>query len=101
MSKTGRYLLCGVLFSLLVGCESRPTDKGQQYKDGHLTQNLQEVASVNSPGVPVNGPDFLKLVEAIRTTSPRLYNQYSENFRAVENWLRSGWLPPVSESPGR
>ncbi|HDS7362873.1 murein transglycosylase A [Morganella morganii] len=90
MSKTGRYLLCGVLFSLLVGCESRPTDKGQQYKDGHLTQNLQEVASVNSPGVPVNGPDFLKQVEAIRTTSPRLYNQYSENFRAVENWLRSG-----------
>ena len=49
MSKTGRYLLCGVLFSLLVGCESRPTDKGQQYKDGHLTQNLQEVANVNSP----------------------------------------------------
>ena len=23
-------------------------------------------------------------MEAIRTTSPRLYNQYSENFRAVE-----------------
>ena len=40
--------------------------------------------------MPVNGPDFLKQVEAIRTTSPRLYNQYSENFRAVENWLRSG-----------
>ncbi|NJD86274.1 murein transglycosylase A, partial [Candidatus Erwinia dacicola] len=35
-----KYLMTGTLLALLAGCLSKPTDRGQQYKDGKLDQPL-------------------------------------------------------------
>lgn len=41
-----KYALTGALITLLAACSSKPTDRGQQYKDGKLEQPL---ALVNQP----------------------------------------------------
>lgn len=86
----GRYAVCGVLVALMVGCSSRPTDRGQQYKDGTLDQPLALVNHPNAKGKPVNGQDFVDQVDAIRQASPSLYGRQAENFSAVTDWLKAG-----------
>lgn len=87
-----KSLILGLLALALTGCH-RPTEKGQQYKDGKLKQDLIEVTSPNSQGKPINGPDYLEQINQINQTSSRLYNSNRETYRAVENWLRSGADP--------
>lgn len=53
-----KYVITGGLIALLVGCSSKPTDRGQQYKDGKLDQPLGLVNQPNAKGRPVNGKDF-------------------------------------------
>ncbi|MDU3078945.1 MAG: hypothetical protein E7B29_22080, partial [Mixta calida] len=31
-----KYWVTGALLALLAGCSSKPTDRGQQYKDGKI-----------------------------------------------------------------
>lgn len=51
----GKYLLGGLVIAVLAGCSSKPTDRGQQYKDGHLDQSLELVNRPNARGAPING----------------------------------------------
>ncbi|MBI6548875.1 murein transglycosylase A [Xenorhabdus lircayensis] len=89
MKLWGKYLLCGLVISLLSGCQ-RPTDQAQQYKDGRITQNLQLVNTPNAQGSPVNAKDFATQVKFISKSSPRLYSNNRDTFDAIENWMLSG-----------
>ena len=57
-----KYVLGGIIIALLAGCESRPTDRGQQYKDGKLTHPFELVNNPNAKNKPVNGQDFAQQV---------------------------------------
>ncbi len=86
----GQYVVGGLLVALLAGCSSRPTDKGQQYKDGKINDPLELVNRPNAKGKPVNGKDFADQLTAIQRASPSLYNRNNDTFQAVTNWLRAG-----------
>lgn len=86
----GKYLLTVVVIALLAGCQSRPTDRGQQYKDGHLNQPLELVNEPNAAGKPVNARDFADQVTEIRNASPNLYTSNDSTFQAIQNWMLSG-----------
>ncbi len=49
-----KYLVTGTLLALLAGCSSKPTDRGQQYKDGKLDQPLGLVNQPQRQRPPVN-----------------------------------------------
>ncbi len=40
-----KYLLMGTVVAMLAACSSKPTDRGQQYKDGKFTQPFSLVTS--------------------------------------------------------
>ncbi|RLM25900.1 murein transglycosylase A [Brenneria alni] len=86
----GKYLLTGVVIAILAGCQSKPTDRGQQYKDGHLNQPLELVNEPNATGKPVNARDFVTQVSEIRAASPGLYSRNTNTFQAIESWMMSG-----------
>ncbi|OWF70895.1 murein transglycosylase A [Yersinia frederiksenii] len=89
-SRWGKYLLSGIMIAVLAGCQSRPTDRGQQYKDGHLEQPLGLVNEPNATGKPVNAKDYSDQVKVINQSSPSLYGRNSSTFNAVENWMLAG-----------
>ena len=89
-SRWGKYLLSGIMIAVLAGCQARPTDRGQQYKDGRLEQSLELVNEPNATGKPVNAKDFSDQVKVINQSSPGLYNRNSNTFNAVENWMLAG-----------
>ncbi|CFQ41596.1 MULTISPECIES: murein transglycosylase A [Yersinia] len=89
-SRWGKYLLSGIMIAVLAGCQSRPTDRGQQYKDGHLEQPLELVNEPNATGKPVNAKDYSDQVKVINQSSPGLYGRNSSTFNAVENWMLAG-----------
>ncbi len=89
-SRWGKYLLSGIMIAVLAGCQSRPTDRGQQYKDGRLEQSLELVNEPNAAGKPVNAKDYSDQVKVINQSSPGLYNRNSDTFNAVQNWMLAG-----------
>lgn len=93
MKSWQKWLVSGFVASLLVGCQSHPTDKGQQYKDGRLNQDLQQVNQLNTKGKPINGADFNRQVAEIKNTSSRLFQNNNETYHAIENWLQAGGDP--------
>ncbi|SPZ51652.1 Membrane-bound lytic murein transglycosylase A precursor [Serratia quinivorans] len=86
----GKYLLGGLMVAVLAGCSSKPTDRGQQYKDGHLDQSLELVNQPNAKGVPVNAKDYSDQLMEIKYASPSLFNRNNTTFQAVQNWMASG-----------
>ncbi|PVF11058.1 murein transglycosylase A, partial [Yersinia pestis] len=78
------------MIAVLAGCQSRPTDRGQQYKDGRLEQSLELVNEPNAAGKPVNAKDYSDQVKVINQSSPGLYNRNSDTFNAVQNWMLAG-----------
>ncbi|PSH24010.1 murein transglycosylase A [Yersinia pseudotuberculosis] len=89
-NRWGKYLLSGIMIAVLAGCQSRPTDRGQQYKDGRLEQSLELVNEPNAAGKPVNAKDYSDQVKVINQSSPGLYNRNSDTFNAVQNWMLAG-----------
>ncbi|BFI65455.1 murein transglycosylase A [Yersinia pseudotuberculosis] len=89
-SRWGKYLLSGIMIAVLAGCQSRPTDRGQQYKDGRLEQSLELVNEPNAAGKPVNAKDYSDQVKVINQSSLGLYNRNSDTFNAVQNWMLAG-----------
>ncbi|SUP85307.1 murein transglycosylase A [Yersinia wautersii] len=89
-SRWGKYLLSGIMIAVLAGCQSRPTDRGQQYKDGRLEQSLELVNEPNAAGKPVNAKGYSDQVKVINQSSPGLYNRNSDTFNAVQNWMLAG-----------
>ncbi|BFI44563.1 membrane-bound lytic murein transglycosylase A [Yersinia pseudotuberculosis] len=89
-SRWGKYLLSGIMIAVLAGCQSRPTDRGQQYKDGRLEQSLELVNEPNATGKPVNAKDYSDQVKVINQSSLGLYNRNSDTFNAVQNWMLAG-----------
>ncbi|RJT27454.1 murein transglycosylase A [Buttiauxella izardii] len=85
-----KYIVTGVVVAILAGCSSKPTDKGQQYKDGKFTQPFSLVNRPDAVGAPINGGDFAEQVNQIRSASPRLFNSKSDVYGAVQQWLRAG-----------
>lgn len=88
-----KWLVSGVFLSLLAGCQSHPTDKGQQYKDGKLTKDLQQVNQLNVQGRPINAADFNQQVSMIEQMSPRLFRNNNDTYHVIENWLQAGGDP--------
>ncbi|BFI71599.1 membrane-bound lytic murein transglycosylase A [Yersinia pseudotuberculosis] len=78
------------MIAVLAGCQSRPTDRGQQYKDGRLEQSLELVNEPNAAGKPVNAKDYSDQVKVINQSSLGLYNRNSDTFNAVQNWMLAG-----------
>jgi len=85
-----KYVITGVLIALLVGCSSKPTDRGQQYKDGKLNQPLGLVNQLNAKGRPVNGKDFANQVLEIKYASPGMFARQNATYSAIESWLLAG-----------
>jgi len=85
-----KYVVTGVMVAALAACSSKPTDKGQQYKDGKFTQPFSLVNQPDAVGAPVNGGDFSEQVNQIRQASPRLFNSKSDVYGSVQQWLRAG-----------
>lgn len=83
-------MLGGLLAALLAGCSSKPTDKGQQYKDGRIDEPLELVNRPNAMGYPANAKGFSDQVQAIQRVSPSLYGRNSDTFQAVKSWLMAG-----------
>lgn len=84
------YVAVGTLLALLAGCSSKPTDRGQQYKDGKLNQPLALVNQPNAKGRPVNGGDFASQISQIRNASDNLYRRQVSTYSAVQSWLLAG-----------
>ena len=82
-----KYALTGAFLALLAGCSSKPTDRGQQYKDGKLEQPLALVNQPNAKGRPVNGRDFGEQVRQIQYASSGLYGRQTSTYSAIESWL--------------
>lgn len=78
------------ILALLVGCNSRPTDRGQQYRDGEFNAALVPVAKPNLKGQLINGTDFTTQIVEIGSVSPNLYRGYSTTYHAVSEWLDAG-----------
>jgi membrane-bound lytic murein transglycosylase A len=86
----GKYLLGGLVIAVLAGCSSKPTDRGQQYKDGHLDQSLELVNRPNARGAPINGQDYSNQLMEIKYASPSLFNRNNSTYQAVQNWMAAG-----------
>ncbi|ALX96529.1 MULTISPECIES: murein transglycosylase A [Serratia] len=86
----GKYLLGGLVIAVLAGCSSKPTDRGQQYKDGHLDQSLELVNRPNARGAPINGQDYANQLMEIKYASPSLFNRNNATYQAVQNWMAAG-----------
>ncbi len=84
------YLFIGLIFAILAGCSSRPTDRGQQYKDGRLTQPFGLVNEPNAKGRPVNAKDYADQVTETQYAASGLYNRNNTNFDAVKRWALAG-----------
>jgi len=85
-----KYLMTGAMVAILAACSSKPTDRGQQYKDGKFTQPFSLVNQPDAVGAPINGGDFAEQVSQIRTASPRLYGSQNAVYNAIQEWLRAG-----------
>lgn len=100
-----KYVATGVMLAMLAACSSKPTDRGQQYKDGKFTQPFSLVNQPDAVGAPINAGDFAEQVDQIRSASPRLYTNQSNVYNAVQNWLRSEAIRALCASlvsmPGR
>jgi len=83
----GKYLLGGLVVAVLAGCSSKPTDRGQQYKDGRLEQSLELVNQPNAKGVPVNARDYADQLMEIKNASPSLFFATTQRFRPY----KVGW----------
>lgn len=86
-----KFVATGVFCTLLLaGCSSKPTDRGQQYKDGKLQQPFALVNQPNAKGRPVNAGDFFTQINQIQNVSGNLYARQQATFNAVQSWLMSG-----------
>ncbi|WP_158784003.1 murein transglycosylase A [Pantoea sp. BAV 3049] len=85
-----KYVITGVFIALLAGCSSKPTDRGQQYKDGKLDQPLGLVNQPNAKGRPVNGKDFADQVSEIQYASPAMFTRQTTTYSAIKSWLMAG-----------
>jgi membrane-bound lytic murein transglycosylase A len=64
-----KYLMTGAMVAILAACSSKPTDRGQQYKDGKFTQPFSLVNQPDAVGAPINAGDFSEQV--IRSAARR------------------------------
>jgi membrane-bound lytic murein transglycosylase A len=85
-----KFAVTGALLALLAGCSSKPTDRGQQYKDGKLDEPLGLVNQPNAKGRPVNGKDFSDQVSEIQYASPAMYSRQTGTYGSIKAWLMAG-----------
>ncbi|WP_428943931.1 murein transglycosylase A [Pantoea sp. FN060301] len=85
-----RYAVTGAFIALLAGCSSKPTDRGQQYKDGKLEVPLALVNQPNAKGRPVNGKDFSDQVNEVQYASPAMFSRQAGVYSAIRSWLMAG-----------
>ena len=85
-----KYVAMGAILATLAACTSKPTDRGQQYKDGKLSQPFSLVNQPGALGTPNNAGDYANQVAQVASASPRLYNSNSPVFNSVQQWLQAG-----------
>ncbi|MGK2946670.1 MAG: murein transglycosylase A [Candidatus Malihini olakiniferum] len=85
-----KYMLTGIVITTLAGCQSKPIDRGQQYKDGRLEQPLALVNEPNATDKPVNAGEFVNQVIEIKNASPMLYARNQDIFHAIQRWMQAG-----------
>ncbi len=85
-----KYLMAGAMVAILAACSSKPTDRGQQYKDGKLSQPFSLVNQPDAVGAPINAGDFSEQVKQIKYASPSLFNRNNSTYQAVQSWMASG-----------
>lgn len=83
-------LFFGLAIAILAGCSSRPTDRGQQYIDGRLTEPLGLVNEPNAKGKPVNAKDFADQVTETQLAATGVYNRNYANYDAIKRWALAG-----------
>ncbi len=85
-----KYALTGAMVAILAACTSKPTDRGQQYKDGKFSQPFSPVNQPDAVGAPINAGDFSEQVSQIRSASPRLYSSQSNIYNAIQSGYEPG-----------
>ncbi|MBT9432108.1 murein transglycosylase A [Candidatus Sodalis endolongispinus] len=83
-------LIGGVIIAILAGCQSRPTDRGQQYKDGQLKEPLALVNAPNARGKPVNAGDYADQVLETQYAAATLFQRNQTDFAAIQRWAQAG-----------
>lgn len=83
-------LIGGVIIVILAGCQSRPTDREQQYKDGQLTQPLALVNAPNARGKPVNAGDYADQVIETLYAAATLFQRNQTDFAVIQRWAQAG-----------
>lgn len=82
-------ILCAlfILFFLITILKNsnKPTNQGQQYKDGQLSLPL----NINYPrlNTPINISDYIIQVEKIKSSSPALYRKNEHIYKAINEWI--------------
>ncbi len=85
-----KYLLLSGLIIILSGCSYRPTDRGQQYQDGHIDQKIRGINQINIKGAPVNSRNYLNQLLHIKRAAPSLFKRHKMTYQAIEEWLSAG-----------
>ena len=86
----------GTVVAMLAACSSKPTDRGQQYKDGKFTQPFSLVNQPDAVGAPINAGDFAEQINHIRNSSPRLYGNQSNVYNASSALMPGRWKVPTT-----
>ncbi len=84
-----KYIFSGLVI-IIAGCSIKPTDRGQQYKDGYLDQALKHVKKPNIKGELLNIQDYLNEVLEIKCAAPLIFDRYNKTYQLVKNWLLAG-----------
>lgn len=90
LSKLLTGLILPSVLITLSACSLKPTDRGQQYDNGEISQPLELVNQPDAKGVPVNDADFYIQIKEIEKTSSRLYRSNSALYQQVTQWLQAG-----------
>lgn len=85
--------------ALLLGACARPTERGQQYLDGHLTKQLSEADNIVT-NTPRNYQSFQAQSEIAATSSEKIASIYSPLYDKLNEWIEKSGEPETLKNYG-